>query len=314
MLCMFAQYFPRSVASLLQRGERLRRRFREETVTDLLMSNLMTLGGGSIVVDFPDEPATGADMEWHFINRDTREHFQMLLQAKRVYDTGPNWRTHRYKELFYRSGPLKILQVDTLCNTARLSSSAIYPAYVFYNLSNTCYSANAAGWINFSGVNLCDAYVVQAFAARSNSPKVLRKYSEIVALYPHLFSLTDIFCPSNVQPLGPMAFSPPRFSMPMILSFGEGRPSLGRPYPPRPDQVRQRLVDQRSKIFDLSVGLGISIDLPSIPEVSKEIPSDLLPLIDRFDGGEELVASPVDRWRATFISVSARDEVGRLRE
>src|SRR5271154_4895922 len=81
MLCLFAQHFPRAVASLLQRGEVLSRRFREETVTDLLMANLLAIGAGSIVVEFPDEPTTGADMEWNFINKDTKEHFQLLLQA-----------------------------------------------------------------------------------------------------------------------------------------------------------------------------------------------------------------------------------------
>ena len=63
MLCLFAQHFPRSVANLLQRDKKLKRRFREETITDLLMANLVTLGGSSILVDFPDEPTTGADME-----------------------------------------------------------------------------------------------------------------------------------------------------------------------------------------------------------------------------------------------------------
>ncbi|WP_433996363.1 DUF6615 family protein [Bradyrhizobium liaoningense] len=73
MLCLFAQHFPRSVAALLQRGQVLKRRFREETVTDLLMANLLQLGGGSIIVEFPDEPTTGADMEWNFINRAASE-------------------------------------------------------------------------------------------------------------------------------------------------------------------------------------------------------------------------------------------------
>jgi hypothetical protein len=98
MLCLLAQHFPRSVGNLLQRGQSLKRRFREETITDLLMANLLALGGGSIIVDFPDEPTTGADMEWNFINRDTREYFQIILQAKRLSEVGADWRDHRYKD------------------------------------------------------------------------------------------------------------------------------------------------------------------------------------------------------------------------
>ena len=311
MLCLFAQHFPRSVATLLQRGQTLKRRFREETVTDLLMANLLALGGGSILVDFPDEPTTGADMEWNFINRDTREHFQILLQAKRVYEADPDWRLHRYKELFYRSGPLGILQVDTLCRTARTRSNATYPGYIFYNLASTCRSAHTQGAINLLGVNLSDASAVQMLAASSTSKKLEKLNSAVGALYPFFFSLADIFCPSNVQPLGPMALAASRFSIPMILSLGRGRPILGRSLPPRPDQVRERLVEQRRKILEIFQEIGISIELPEIPEVSKVIPPELEPLIDRFDREPISSSPPISFWRATFISMNPTDELGR---
>jgi hypothetical protein len=64
MLCYFSHQFPPFVANFLQRGRVLRRRFREESITDLLMGSLVALGGGRLVVEFPDEPKTGADMEW----------------------------------------------------------------------------------------------------------------------------------------------------------------------------------------------------------------------------------------------------------
>jgi len=37
-------------------GRTLRRRFREETVTDLMMGSLIPAGGGRVIVEFPDEP------------------------------------------------------------------------------------------------------------------------------------------------------------------------------------------------------------------------------------------------------------------
>lgn len=44
MLCLLADEFPPFVARFLQRSYDLRRRFREETVTDLLMGSLITAG------------------------------------------------------------------------------------------------------------------------------------------------------------------------------------------------------------------------------------------------------------------------------
>lgn len=282
MLCLFAQHFPRSVASFLQRGQHLKRRFREETVTDLLMANLLALGGGSIVVDFPDEPTTGADMEWNFINRDTREHFQILLQAKRLYVDGPNWSTHRYKELFYRSGPLKTLQVETLCTTASTRTNATYPAYIFYNLADTCRSANEVGATNLLGVNLSDAFAVQTLARWSTTKRLEKQNSTIPILYPFFFSLADIFCPSSTRPLGPLALANSRFSIPMVLSFGPGAPTLGRPLPPRPDQVRDRIVEQQKRISESLRSIGAFVS-----------------------------HAKIDFWRATFISMNPTDQLGR---
>ena len=81
MLCEFAHQFPLFVERFLDQGRALRRRFREETVTDLMMGGLITAGGGRLIVEFPDEPATGADMEWNFVDQRTSTFFRLMLQA-----------------------------------------------------------------------------------------------------------------------------------------------------------------------------------------------------------------------------------------
>ncbi|MBN8978642.1 MAG: hypothetical protein J0I08_19390 [Rhizobiales bacterium] len=225
-------------------------------------------------------------------------------------DTGPDWRKHRYKELFYRSGPKKILQVETLCGTAVGRSKATYPAYIFYNLQKTCNSAHVAGAKNLLGVNLTDATVVRALAAASPSKWYERKHSAVSALYPFMFSLADLLCPSNIQPLGMMAFAGSKFSIPAMISFGDKGPMLGRPIPPRPDQIRSRLVEQRNKLKSLLKGFDVAIDLPEIPEVSREIPQDLLPLIDP-GYAQGIASSSISYWRATFISMNPTDQLGR---
>lgn len=82
MLCHMAHQFPPFVESFLERSRALRRRFREETVTDLLMGSLITAGGRRVIVEFPDEPVTGADMEWNFVNPDDGTIFRLLLSVR----------------------------------------------------------------------------------------------------------------------------------------------------------------------------------------------------------------------------------------
>lgn len=84
------------VESFLERGRNLRRRFREETVTDLMMGSLIA-GKGRVIVEFPDEPVTGADMEWNFVNPADNTLFRIVLQAKQAYGDGMKWRRHTYR-------------------------------------------------------------------------------------------------------------------------------------------------------------------------------------------------------------------------
>lgn len=86
MLCEFANYFPRNLAQLLDRDRHLTRNFREETATDLLMMGLISFQPLGIRVDFPDEKATGADMDWIFAAPHEvggGVYLRLMIQAKR---------------------------------------------------------------------------------------------------------------------------------------------------------------------------------------------------------------------------------------
>jgi hypothetical protein len=129
------------VASFLQRGRKLRRRFREETVTDLLMSSLIAYGGGRLIVEFPDEPVTGADMQWDFVNLDRRSFFRIMIQAKQLYGDGGKWSRHNYTQMYHRP------------KVGGLTQAATY-LYIFYNPSNSCKLAADKGVNNIEGINL----------------------------------------------------------------------------------------------------------------------------------------------------------------
>jgi hypothetical protein len=306
MLCEFSQHFPDSVAHLLERARFLRRKFREETVTDLLMASLVTIGGGSIIVEFPDEPSTGADMEWTFVNRDNSTSFQLLLQAKKLHDSASDWRDHEYRELFYRTGFGKTLQVEVLCNAANSRGVGTYPYYVFYNPFNSCELARTAGIASVLGVNICDGYLIRVLAQSKRNRTIQRSLG---TLHPFLHPLSSVLCPTNIRPLGIMAFS--RQSIPLIASFEGGKATVGRPFPPRPDQIRATLVELQNRTAEAAEKVGIEHSLPEIPSIRESVPEDIRRVLTGSPDGVPERLEPLRYWRVIFISENPRDQLGR---
>lgn len=297
MLCELANYFPPLAANFLERSNKLRRRFREESITDLLMANILAAGGGAVLVDFPDEPTTGADMEWTFVNTDTNQSFQLLLQAKKLHDAEQDWRRQQYRELFYKTGAGNTLQVDLLCNTATSRASA-FPLYVFYNPSGSCSSARRAGATNIVGVNLCAATTIRSLAY----PARFRSSNRTLGnLQPHLFRLSDVFCPNVVEPLGPLAFA--GRSIPLLLTFSERGPILGRPFPPTPEVVRSRLTEILSKTLS---GIEPEASTLALPPVSDSVPEDVQELVKNLGFIER--RTPLNYWRVVFLSHNPRSD------
>ncbi|MBU0583095.1 MAG: hypothetical protein KKB66_11335 [Alphaproteobacteria bacterium] len=300
MLCHFAHQFPPFVESFLERGRSLRRRFREETVTDLMMGSLITAGSGRVIVEFPDEPATGADMEWNFVNPADNTFFRILLQAKQAYGEGMKWRRHAYRELLHTSGTGTKLQAETLCDTARVRGSATYPLYILYHPAHTCALARKDGVTDVAGVNLVDGYVIERLvkAAKNRALRTSNKSLRVIA--PHIFPLSDIFCPPTILPAGPVAFAPGSFPGPFYALSAGGRRVIGIAIPPTPSDVRNRLAGRR--------GAQNVKDAPAVTEIASEIPDDVQAILGRARGsGRDDAPEEIRRWRITFVSASPRD-------
>src|SRR5437763_1470049 len=99
MLCHFACEFPGFVADFLHSGRGMGRNIREETITDIMMANLKLLGRDRVIVRFPNEPRTGADMEWNFVNTSDGSYYRLLVQAKVASGDKPDWSRHTYRQL-----------------------------------------------------------------------------------------------------------------------------------------------------------------------------------------------------------------------
>lgn len=306
MLCELAQHFPPFVESFLERGGKLRRRFREESVTDLLMNGLLALGAGRVIVEFPDEPVTGADMEWNFVNPDDNTFFRVLLQAKQAYGQGKFWKRHTYKHLLDTSGSSTTLQAVQLCHTAR-TGGACYPLYIFYNPARTCMMARRDGVFRVAGVSLADGYQIEKLTLASTTRKLRTRNKSIGRIERLLFPLSTLFCPPTILPLGPMAFAPPAFALPVYLGQGADGLVLGRQIPPTPDMVRERLVNMRPR----HVGSRVP-DLPEVPKVADRIPAEVRRTME-LSGRTAHETEGLRHWRVTFVSESQPDFEAELR-
>jgi hypothetical protein len=268
------------------------------------MGSLLSIGGGSVIVEFPNEASTGADMQWDFVNRDAGTFFRLLIQAKRIYGSGSQWTRHSYKKLLYQTSGK--LQSKILCDRARLEA-ATYPLYMFYNAEKTCTLARSAGISLIEGVNLTDGYLIEqlTLAASSSSRASLR----LGNLHRYFFNLRDLFCPSNIFPLPIMNFySEDGAQIPMALSFSQGRPTLGIPFPPRPEDIRTRLLQYKARVAqeippNVSIQGDENPDWTQIPSIMNSIPQDVMEAMER--RGRVTTESRhkrYSRWRITFLS------------
>jgi hypothetical protein len=138
MLCEFANRFPRDLAILLERDRHLTRNFREETATDLLMMGLVPLQPCGVRVDFPDETATGADMDWIYaapLEVGGGSYLRLMIQAKRSkMATLKDGSTYWYYDHLDHGTP-KGSQAQTLVTHAASKPDGMdtLPLYMFYH-------------------------------------------------------------------------------------------------------------------------------------------------------------------------------------
>lgn len=132
-LCDLSSTLPQIVGALLDRETKLQRgRFREETLTDIVTASLAAFAGRNLMIEYPDEPTTGGDLDLDFVNTNTGGLLQIRLQAKRLNAStraGRNvdMRHRSYEELLHVVPSSSALQFRTLISAC----GARLPLYMF---------------------------------------------------------------------------------------------------------------------------------------------------------------------------------------
>ncbi|ANK90549.1 MULTISPECIES: DUF6615 family protein [Rhizobium] len=198
-LCDLAAKLPVLVGALLDRETKLKKgRFREETLTDVVTAALATFAGPSMVIEYPDEAATGGDLDLDFWQVSTGRRLRLRIQAKRLNATENNKKTisiknRAYNELLHVVPSTGAYQFKTLLNSA----GPCLPLYMFYNHASVVQDAYFAGAIpRVCGINLAFAYDIafELEAKLTAKPKRLH-HKRLSHLRTHFFDLATILCP-----------------------------------------------------------------------------------------------------------------------
>ncbi|HEX8469335.1 MAG TPA: DUF6615 family protein [Allosphingosinicella sp.] len=189
--CELAQKMPSLLADFLDLETSLHRRFREESITDLLLASLVQLADPNLIVFVPkNESKTGNDFDILIVDPASRQAVQYRLQAKRLKPHPTNWMIGSYAELAHPHGTGQ--QSLSLVRSAAAEKIKTIPLYAFYNPSRTC---NAAGGI-VSGVELADGRAVRSLVRELIRAKPKRPpLKRIATLQPLFFPLSTILCP-----------------------------------------------------------------------------------------------------------------------
>lgn len=234
--CDLAQRIPSMVSDFLDLENKIGRRFREDSVTDIIIASLLKIAGGGATVLVPPEVKTGGDFDILIVEPETGDAIQYRIQAKRLSPHTTNWTWGSYRELDHPHGQGG--QSSTLIRSSVQEKIQTIPLYAFYNPEAACRASAGA----IAGIELADGreinQIVKALVkakAASKRPRLKR----LEYLRDLFFPLSTILCPPPGEVNTAMTVLPPRLSRSAVQSAIADRsrpewmrtekvPSLGR--------------------------------------------------------------------------------------
>lgn len=193
--CDLAERLPVMIAEFLDIEQKLKRRFREDSVTDILVASLLSLPGNGVVVLTPPESKTGGDFDLVVVDPLSGDAVQFRIQAKRLTPHKHDWEIGSYVELAHphNSGA----QSQTLLRGLGKEVITTIPLYAFYNPAHVCTASGGT----VSGIELASGWEIRERikAIVKVKPKRL-PYKRIGSLQPLFFPLSAILCAPATTP------------------------------------------------------------------------------------------------------------------
>lgn len=208
--CDLAQRIPSMVSDFLDLETKIGRRFREDSVTDIVIASLLKIAGSNATVLVPPEVKTGGDFDILIVEPATGEAIQYRVQAKRLAPHPTTWGWGSYRELDHPHGQGK--QASTLVRSSAKEAIKTIPLYAFYNPETACAASGGA----ISGIELADGreinQIVKALVKAKAASKRPR-FKRLDHLRELFFPLSTILCPpSGANRPASTGIIPPRTS------------------------------------------------------------------------------------------------------
>lgn len=199
LLCEFAKRLPQVVADFLDKEVGKTKRFREETITDLIVASMTAFETFGVRVDFPvNETLTGEDMDWEFVdvrgsNPKKWTYLRLHMQAKRAKLSQGKKRVGHpywyYPEIDHAVPGGKFgSQHDRLLTSS--TAPGCVPLYIFYHPNKAC-SELKSSLSEIEGVNLAFAGNIKRNLSSKRWPRDDKK---VAAFEKKLFKLSDVLC------------------------------------------------------------------------------------------------------------------------
>jgi hypothetical protein len=185
--CELSDEMPKRVAEFIEIDKDLKRRFREDSMTDVLLASFLKLPPDQVRLDTPREAITGSDFDLFVTQRANTDMTHYRIQAKRLCDQ-PHWTRGYYKSLAHRLASTNNLQVDILCDNL---PTACMPLYAFYNHANVVSQSNG----QVHGISLANAFGIRRCIHRIVSGST--EYKRVGKLAPLFFPFRTILCPPD---------------------------------------------------------------------------------------------------------------------
>jgi len=248
--CDFADRMPTMAAEFLELETQIGRRFREDSVTDILIASLLKIGGSNATVFTPPEAHTGGDFDLVIYRPATGNGVQYRIQAKRVVPNATHWEWSSYRELDHPHGQGK--QSSTLVRSSAQESIPTIPLYAFYNPLRVCAASNN----QIDGIQLADGRAVNVIVralVKAKADGKRPRWKRVEYLQHLFFPLATILCPPADSPDTGASIIQPEVSREAVLAKIKERQTARRGIedaPPRLTFKAERHLSAEKVVID----------------------------------------------------------------
>jgi hypothetical protein len=182
------------VAEFLDIEAHLKRRIREETITDIIVASLVSLPTKNVFVEVPiDENKTGNDLDIIVYSSVANQAIQFRIQAKRLKPHPTDWSKGSYKELAHPNETGRQSRA-LIKSAAAVTDIYTVPLYAFYNPKSVCIASASP----IVGIELANGYLIRSLILGHIAVKPKRPPTKrISTLMPLFFPLSRILCIDN---------------------------------------------------------------------------------------------------------------------